>query len=286
MSDAMVANEEQARYWSENADTWMEVEGAFEEFGAPPGMAAMDALDLRAGMRVLDIGCGGGPTTLEIARRVGPDGAVVGVDIADELLSHARTRAADAGVGNARFVHADAQVHAFEAASFDAAYSRFGVMFFADLEAAFTNVRSALRPGGRLGFVSWQSPFVNEWILVPAIAASQVLGQLPTPPGPDEPSPFTLSDPERVRAILGAAGFADVVVDARTDHVEIDEEAVGRMAANSLRLGAVQQMVRDEDDATKERVREAIEAALRDRFANGVRTLARGVLVVTARNPA
>src|SRR5207302_1573289 len=91
--------------------------------------------------------------------------------------------------------------------AFDAAYSRFGVMFFGDPVAAFTNLRRALRPGGRLAFVCWQNVFANEWMLVPGAAAASVTGSLPQMPEPDAPGPFSLAEPDRVRSILGAAGF-------------------------------------------------------------------------------
>jgi ubiquinone/menaquinone biosynthesis C-methylase UbiE len=90
MSDATIANEEQARFWSEQAQTWLDVEAAFEEFAEAPGRAAMDLLGLRSGERVLDVGCGGGPTTLVLAARVGPEGEAVGLDISDALLRSAR----------------------------------------------------------------------------------------------------------------------------------------------------------------------------------------------------
>ena len=143
------ANIEQAEFWSELAPTWLELEDQLEEVGGPPGELAMDRLELLPGQRVVDLGCGSGRTTLELAARVGPGGEVVGVDISAEMLARGRERAARLGAGNVEFVHADAQVHDFGEARFDAAYSRFGVMFFTDPVAAFANVRTALRPGER-----------------------------------------------------------------------------------------------------------------------------------------
>lgn len=139
------ANIEQAEFWSQIAPTWIELEGRMEEAGGLPGELAMDRLDLRPGQRVVDLGCGAGRTTVELASRVGPGGSVVGVDISAGMLAAARERAARLGAGNVEFVHADVQVHDLGEARFDAAYSRFGVMFFADPVAAFANVRRALR---------------------------------------------------------------------------------------------------------------------------------------------
>ena len=283
MSETAIPNAEQARIWNEQAGVWLDIEQAFEEFAVEPGLAAMDLLGLRPGQRVLDVGCGAGPTTLELVRRVGPGGAAVGLDISEELLRAARARADAAGAPNATFVHADAQTHTFDPGAFDAAYSRFGVMFFDDLVGAFANIRTALRPGGTLAFVSWQSVFLNEWIIVPTLAAAQVLGSLPTPPGPGEPSPFSLAEPDRVREILTDAGFAEVETVAAAEAVAVGEERIGQLAHNSMRMGAVREMVAEADDETRAHVAEAIEQALRERTEDGLLRLTRAVLLVSAR---
>ena len=202
------ANIEQAEFWSELAPTWLELEDQMEEVGGFPGELAMDRLELLPGQRVVDLGCGSGRTMLELAGGVGPGGEVTGVDISAEMLARGRERAARLGVGNVKFLHADAQVHDFGEDRFDAAYSRFGVMFFTDPVAAFANVRRALRPGGALSFVCWRGVFDNEWMLIPGAAVAEVTGSLPPMPGPDELGPFSLADPARVRAVLGAADSA------------------------------------------------------------------------------
>jgi SAM-dependent methyltransferase len=118
---AAFANIEQAEFWSELAPTWLALEDQLEEVGGPPGTLAMDRLGLLPGQRVVDLGCGAGRTTLGLAGRVGPGGKVVGVDISAEMLARGRERAARLGAGNVEFVHADAQVHDFGQARFDAA---------------------------------------------------------------------------------------------------------------------------------------------------------------------
>ncbi|TFV81434.1 methyltransferase domain-containing protein [Blastococcus sp. CT_GayMR20] len=159
--------------------------------------------------RVLDVGCGSGGTTREAARRA-PAGAAVGVDLSSAMLEVARRAAEREGLGNVRFVQADAQVHPFPAGSFDVAVSRTGAMFFADPVAAFTNIGRALVGGGRLVLLVWQTPAANEWFR--EIAGSLAPGRpLPTPP-PGVPSPFSLADPDRVRTILGTAGFGEIDV--------------------------------------------------------------------------
>jgi SAM-dependent methyltransferase len=274
------ANTEQAEFWSQLAPTWRELEAQLEEVGGPPGQLAMDRLGLLPGQRVVDLGCGLGRTTLELASRVGPDGYVLGVDIADEMLAGGRERVAHLGKGNVEFLHADVQVQDLGEGRFDAAYSRFGVMFFTDPVAAFANVRKALRPGGRLSFACWQSVFDNEWMFIPGAAAASVTGSLPPMPGPDEPGPFSLSDPERVRSVLKAAGFDYVDVLPHADFVAISEERIPEVAATAAKVGAVREALRDADDQTRERVVAAIQDAFRARLDHGEVRASRGVLLV------
>ncbi|MGH8833576.1 MAG: class I SAM-dependent methyltransferase [Actinomycetes bacterium] len=140
---------------------------------------ALDAAQLQPGERVLDVDCGFGASTLDAAERVAPSGRVVGVDISTAMLEPARQRVAADGVDNVELLHADAQVHRFENESFDVIISRFGVMFFDDPQAAFTNLARALRPGGRLAFVCPQDPLKSEWVAVALGAAVAVLGSTP-----------------------------------------------------------------------------------------------------------
>src|SRR5205085_7422709 len=132
----------------------------------------------------------------------------LGVDLSSQMLALARETATAEGLTNVEFRHADAQVEPFESAAFDVVISRMGSMFFGDPIAAFANLHRALRPGGRLTLLTRQSIADNEW-LTEFRAAMAVGRELPAPP-PEAPSPFALCDPDRVRAILGAAGLADV----------------------------------------------------------------------------
>ena len=195
-------NGEEGQDWAARADRFDAASAAFDP-------ALLDAAAVGAADRVLDVGCGAGIST-RAAARVAVDGHATGIDVSAPLLAEARRRSAAAGLTNTTFVQGDAQVHPFEPASFDVAVSRFGVMFFGDPVAAFTNLARALRPGGRLAVLSWQSLARNEWLLVlrRALAAGR---PLPEPPG-DAPGPFGLSDPDRVRRVLAAAGFKAVHV--------------------------------------------------------------------------
>lgn len=163
------------------------------------------------GERVLDVGSGAGHLSLAAARSTGSEGRVVGIDLSDPMLETARRRSSMAGLGNVSFVARDAQTRGFGESEFDVAVSRFGVTFFADPVAAFTNLARVLRPGGRLGFVCWQDAGVNEWMLAPAMAA---LAHVP-PPDPavfEILRPFEFADTGRVTEILQAAGFTDVTI--------------------------------------------------------------------------
>ncbi|NSX94488.1 methyltransferase domain-containing protein [Agrobacterium tumefaciens] len=154
--------------------------------------------------RLLDIGCGTGQTTRDAAD-VAMDGHAIGVDTSREMLEIARRRANDAGLRNVTFEQGDAQYHAFPAASFDLCISRFGTMFFADPAAAFANIARAMRPGGRLVWMVWQSQERNEWseairrAMAPLIATSQ-----------NAPAAFSMSDPTVATEVLRGAGFRSI----------------------------------------------------------------------------
>ncbi len=235
---------------------WAEVREALERQLAPLGRHALTALGPEPGESVLDIGCGGGETALALAEAVAPNGTVVGVDESAAVLAFAR-RAAE-GCDRVRLVHADAQAFAFEPASFDAAFSRFGVMFFADPTAAFINIRRSLRPHGRLAFVCWRALEENPLDILPLRAAS---AHLPSQPVhvPDAPGPFAFANPDRVRAILEGAGFGEIAITAQDELVgsgDLDE-----MLAVVSRVGALGKILRENPElraATIPAVRSAL----------------------------
>ncbi|RYF90193.1 MAG: methyltransferase domain-containing protein, partial [Caulobacteraceae bacterium] len=123
----------------------------------------------------------------------------------------AQTRLTAAELGQAGVIEADAQAEDFGAGQWDAVYSRFGVMFFADPAAAFANLAAALKPGGRLAFVCWRPLKENPWMTAPLAAALKHV-PAPEPTDPQAPGPFAFSDPERVRGILAGAGFRDIAI--------------------------------------------------------------------------
>ena len=135
--------------------------------------AFMAAAEVKPGEVVVDVGCGAGQTTIEAA--ISADGApALGVDLSHELLDVARRRAADAGVATASFVRADAQVHDFDAGAADVVLGRTSAMFFSDHAAAFSNLRGALKRGGRMVLLTWQPLDGNEWLRIIGTALSPV----------------------------------------------------------------------------------------------------------------
>jgi SAM-dependent methyltransferase len=185
----------------------------------------LEALALRSGEHVLDVGCGGGKTSIEAARAVGADGSVVGADVSEPLTRLARQRAEEAGVENVVFQVVDVQTDPVEGAPFGVAMSQFGVMFFDEPVTAFTNIRTQLEPGARLVFACWQWAESNPWLFSAAIA--EFLPQPPAPaPGKSPTGPFAFADPERTTGILEAAGFVDVVRTAHALDVDVPEDSV------------------------------------------------------------
>jgi SAM-dependent methyltransferase len=217
------ANEFEHRRW--NDDYWLSVWPKRERLTDEVTGYLLGAASLEPGERVLDIGYGGGRTSLAAARAVGPEGAVIGADISEPLSRLARGRAEEAGLENVEFRVADMQTDRLEGGPFDAAISQFGVMFFDEPAAAFRNVRAHLRPGGRFVFACWQSTDRNPWFFGPAIAEFVPPPSAPEP-GKSATGPFALADPERTVSILEAAGFANVDRRPYELEVEVPEDTV------------------------------------------------------------
>lgn len=277
-------NAEQIRYWNEQAGSkWVALQAMIDAQIRPLGEAAMERAAIAAGERVLDVGCGCGDTTLELARRVGPKGSAIGIDISAVMLERARQAAHDAGLAQAHFAHADAQTHAFSPDHFDVVFSRFGIMFFAHPEEAFANLRRGLRRDGRLAFACWQGPAENAWASVPMMAA---LPHLPSfqPPPPGAPGPFAFADGERVSGILERAGFSDVALaDVRQDLAVGGGADLDRTVDFLLQMGPTARLLRDADPGLVSVVADAIREALQPYVGpQGVR-MASAAWIVTAR---
>jgi SAM-dependent methyltransferase len=203
----VAVNAEQAEDWNgASGREFIEQRERHERMLGPLRARLLAAARIQDGEHVLDVGCGCGETTILSARAAG-SGRAVGVDFSRIQVAEARRLAVAAGVANARFEVADAQVHRFGTGVFDLVLSSFGVMFFDDPAAAFANLRTALRPGGRLAFACWRTRAENPAFTTGFAEAAAVLG-LRELPGPG--AAFSLANTGRVGALLSGAGFGGI----------------------------------------------------------------------------
>lgn len=277
-----IANIEQAEAWDgDEGRHWAEHQDRYDASIGEHHRRLLATAAIGLSEQVLDIGCGNGQTTRDAARAAS-SGAALGLDLSAPMLERARLRAEEEGVGNVRFERGDAQVHPFEPASADVAISRFGVMFFADPVAAFTNVGRAVRPGGRLAFLVWQTVARNDWIL--ALRAALAAGRtLPEPP-PGAPGPFGLADRDHIRRVLFEAGFRDVGLEAVEAPFRIGADGDDAYTFVSG-LGVTRALLADLDEPTRQEALDALRATLTDHeTADGV-VFGSAVWLVTARRP-
>src|SRR5213595_2421698 len=203
-------NSEQIAEWNGAlGQRWVEMQQAIDPIVLPFGTAALKAAAPQPGERVIDIGCGCGDTSIEIARIVGAAGSVLGIDVSQPMLEVARSRGTPANCAHVAFRDGDAS-EAELPANIDLLFSRFGVMFFSQPFKAFIHLRKSLRKGGRCVFVCWRAPRDNAWAMTPLSAARTAMGVTPAPADPHAPGPFAFADEERLRDILSNAGFGAI----------------------------------------------------------------------------
>jgi SAM-dependent methyltransferase len=256
-------NAVQVAYWNSPAAAgWLAEQERFDALFAMLTEAALDLAAPRPGERAVDVGCGCGDTVLALARRVGPGGGVLGLDVSQGMVARARERLAEAGPGgHARVELADASLRPF-APEADLVFSRFGVMFFLDPVAAFSNLRRALLPAGRMAFVAWRPIAENLWFSVP-LQAARARATLPEEPAaePGAPGPFAFADAARVRGILDAAGWRDVAIAPHDTALRLAPAgAVDEAARAATRVGPLARALA----GAGEDVRKGAEAAAAD----------------------
>lgn len=267
-----IKNATQIEFWNgETGQNWVSHDALMEAMLQPLGEAVMDSLSPKPGEQVLDIGCGCGHTSLSLADRVGAEGSVTGVDVSAPMLAVASQLAAEhnAGHKSVQFLEADAQTHSFTPEVYDAAFSRFGVMFFEDPVAAFTNIRASLRPSGRLAFCCWQPRVVNPFMTVPAMAALELLPAPPEIP-PRTPGPFAFEDADYVAEILTEAGYEHVTVTPLRQPLTFGrgmslEDIVERL----VEIGPIAQMVREAPEDLQQPVRDKVVDAVAPFYQTG-----------------
>lgn len=268
---AQAWNGYEGTHWARNQERWDAVNVGFNE----PLLAAAAITEQD---RVLDIGCGAGCTT-RLAARQATRGRAMGLDLSAPMLERARESARREGLGNVTFEQADAQVHAFEPGGFDAVVSRFGVMFFADPLAAFTNIAGALRPGGRMAFVCGADARHNEWLqAMMELRAFLPIGEFGAP---GSPGMFSLADPDHTRAMLSAAGFENITA----THVEAYGtwgKDADEAAAFLLGSGPGRHLTEQVDQQARDRARQALTDNLRTHETHGAVRLRNTGWLITA----
>ena len=278
MSDVAERHRRQIEAWNGPMGQQWAVNEARTERGLMPLTEALLATAAaQPGERVLDIGCGCGGYTLALARAVGATGLVTGADVSTAVLELAEaTKSA-----NTDYVLADASTHDFNGTEADLLTSRFGVMFFGDPDAAFTNLHRALKPSGRLVFACWRAVADNPWARVPQQAIFSVIDR-PPPPHPEEPGPFSFGDEARIRRILAAGGFrAPEIRGFGFDMLFPADPAAAAAAISTGPIGG--RLLRDKSDEVRAAAVAAIAEAVTPFVSNGFTRLGAAVWIVIAR---
>jgi ubiquinone/menaquinone biosynthesis C-methylase UbiE len=288
MSEAAVSNDEFTAFWNNVlVDKFERFRNILLDGLSYHSEAPLRTLEIAQGARALDVGCGWGDTAIALARKVGPSGSVLGLDCCDAFLEKGREDARAAGLANLRFVAADVQTYRFQP-EFDFCFSRFGMMFFSNPVAAMRNIRSALKPGGRLMFITWRALADNPFMAIP----KQIVLQYLPPPGENAqtcgPGPFSMANPEVVTAQLRAAGFEDARFERTEGRVMIGA-TVEQAMDFQLALGPAGEIFREAGVQAEQR-RQEIEDALRTELSrhlqNGKVYMQSSSWAITARKPA
>jgi len=277
-------NAREVEYWnSAHTRAWAEEHEAIDRLFAGLTQVALNIAAPQLGERVIDIGCGSGTTVLELASRVGPSGYVLGADVSKPSVEKARERIAATGVRQAEIILCDVSTHIFPANSFDLVFSRFGVMFFAEPVATFTNIRKAMKPDGRLALAVFRTPQENKWATAALAAVRHMLPPI-TPPGPEEPGQFSWADAARVHRILESAGFQDVSLTPHDPVMPLAARGGATEAASfMLRVGPVVRAMGDASEQQRKEVRVALEAFFRSQEGSQGIFLPGAIWIVTAR---
>jgi enediyne biosynthesis protein CalE5 len=198
----------QKKSWGDAAAGWRKWSWWYDDYASSVSERLVELAGVEPGSHVLDVAAGYGEPSMTAARRAGPEGRVVSSDIAAEMLAYGRERAADAGLENIEFLNAGANDLDFPAESFDAAVSRWGIIFDPDGEGAAGRVRGFLKPDARFAIASWgtaeQAPMIGR----PMKAALDFLDLEPPPPG--LPGPLSRPTPEALGSLLQGGGFSEV----------------------------------------------------------------------------
>ena len=205
----MNSNEEQKDYWTNSAGKlWVKDKVEKDNMLEPLGNYALSKFNIIEGMNVLDIGCGTGITTTQIAKKINNIGYVSGLDFSETMINEAIKYSEKLGIKNINFAVKDIQNEELKILEYDAAFSRFGVMFFSNPIMAFKNIYSALKKNGILTFICWQSQKENPWYN----SGLEIVKKYIDVPLPKEnsPGPFAYADKSYIHNILTNSGYKDI----------------------------------------------------------------------------
>ena len=251
-------NIKQKQFWSgAGGDVWVDKQREMDIMLNPLGERVIQGLDLKEETKILDIGCGCGATTLEIAKLVN-QGEVIGVDISEPMLERATQTASDMALTNISYQVKDVQVDEMPNNYFDIAFSRFGVMFFEDPFEAFNNINHSLKDDGQLSFVCWQHASLNPWQSLSIQVIKEFL-DLPAPP-PKSPGPFAFEDKSYIEEILNASGFRDIEIkDNQEDIVMFSGKSIREACEDYLTINpVVTEMLKNSPSELREEILEAL----------------------------
>ena len=281
---AATGNAAQIEFWNSAATrAWADQYARMDRAVAALTKELLDLAAPQPGERVLDIGCGPGTTVLELAKRVGSGGHVLGADVSEASVARARARIATAGLQHADAIVADASAHPFGRDSLDLVFSRFGIMFFSDPVAAFANVRRAMKPGGRVTLGVFRAASETLWPNAPLEAVRHLVPPIPTP-GPEEPGPFSWADPARVHRILESAGFSEVSLTPLDPEIQLAGPKGEAEAADFVMvMGPLMRVLPSLSVAERENVRATLEVYFRLHAASQGVVLPAEIWVVRAR---
>ena len=250
-------NLKQKEFWSgSGGDVWVNKQSEMDIMLNPLGTKAISKLDLSKATKIIDIGCGCGATTLEIAKQLG-EGEIIGVDISKPMLARAAKNASDQSLSNANFQVLDVQVDDMPS-DFDIAFSRFGVMFFEDPYQAFSNIYKSLKENGQLSFVCWQNPPLNPWQSLSLQVIKEYL-DLPSPP-PKSPGPFAFEDKNYISDILNQSNFKDIEIeDNQEDIVMSSGKSIEEACEDYLTINpVVTEMLKNSKEELKDEILQAL----------------------------
>ena len=251
-------NVKQKEFWSgAGGDVWVDKQREMDIMLNPLGKNAINKIDFSDKLTILDIGCGCGDTSLDIAKKV-PEGKVLGLDISEPMLDRARNSANELSLKNIDFEVKDVQTDSMPSEYFDVAFSRFGVMFFEDPYAAFKNIYTSIKQGGQLAFVCWQNPSLNPWQSL-SIGVIKDFLDLPSPP-PKSPGPFAFEDKSYLLDILQTSNFRNIeIIDNQEDITMFSGKTLKEACEDYLTINpVVTEMLKNSNETLKEEILNAL----------------------------